>query len=979
MATHGLIGRERELTELRDMAAAARRRRGRLVLIAGEAGIGKSALVEQALDRPGRLFLRGAAVPSGTAPLGPIVQAIRSHPSWPRVSDPAFVEALGGSQTADLLRPVFPDIVRWSGETLTAQRAETSPAAVDADGAGLRDAICTLVVALSRIEPITIVLDDLQYADHATIDALPVLARGARREPLFVVGIYRNDELSRANPVRRLRVDLRRDGDLTEISLGSLGVDATSQLAARVLGARPDAVLAGRLMDRSQGLPLFVEELAGALLAEGAITVIDGLATLVQADLPIPETLRDTILVRADGMAARHREALAIAAIVGDEVDVTLVEGIIPDASGWVEAGLERGILVAGPDGAVTFRHALVRDVMHEEVPAHERRASHRQIAILLAARHAEPLAVAGHWLDAGEPNEAVPWLIEAAELSSRVRAYRDAATGFRRALDEDRGALVARVEVVERLADCTELSGGLGDAARLWETAATTRAADGQPDLAGQAHRRRARALELAGRWPRAIDARLAAAQWFEAAGLPAESAIERLTAASHLRSAASFTASLELLAVTHALAVEAGRSDLEARALGLEGNVRARMGDATSGLPLVRRGLGMALDLGLTTAAAELYQRLADSLEHAGTYDPARAAYLEGAEYCRTRSIEPTAQLCLACMAVVLWQTGDWPGAERTSREVVTSSDATPHATAVAEGIVGMVAAMRGNAIRARPHLERSLQLARRIELAAMEIISSWGLAVCERLDGDQSAALERCSDILARWERTEECHYVVQPLRWATSVFAEAGDATDVRACADALAKIAAQTGQPEAVAALAHALGEAASLEGDQVAAVAHLMSALETVSTRDLPLERAAIGRQAGLALARAGRRADAVSVLVAAARTARRLGATPLAMSIAADLAEMGESVERRIGRREARRLADHGLTRRELEIVRLVGRGLTSREIGAALFISPRTVEMHVGSALSKLDCRTRAEAVQRVATLGLLSTASG
>ena len=96
-------------------------------------------------------------------------------------------------------------------------------------------------------------------------------------------------------------------------------------------------------------------------------------------------------------------------------------------------------------------------------------------------------------------------------------------------------------------------------------------------------------------------------------------------------------------------------------------------------------------------------------------------------------------------------------------------------------------------------------------------------------------------------------------------------------------------------------------------------------------------------------------------------------------MSIAADLAEMGESVERRIGRREARRLADHGLTRRELEIVRLVGRGLTSREIGAALFISPRTVEMHVGSALSKLDCRTRAEAVQRVATLGLLSTASG
>jgi DNA-binding CsgD family transcriptional regulator len=324
---------------------------------------------------------------------------------------------------------------------------------------------------------------------------------------------------------------------------------------------------------------------------------------------------------------------------------------------------------------------------------------------------------------------------------------------------------------------------------------------------------------------------------------------------------------------------------------------------------------------------------------------------------------------------MAVVLWQTGQWSQAERTAREVIGSADATQHAHAVAEGILGIVAALRGSAGRARQHLEASLQIARRIELAAMELISSWGLAVCDRLDGDEAGALDRCRRLLARWERTEERHYVVPALRWAATVFAENNEAAGVRACADALGRIAAQTAQPEAIAALASTLGEAASLESQVDAAAAHFESALEAISIRDLPLERAEIGRRAGVALVQAGRRAEGVAALVTAARTARRVGATPLGVRVAADLAALGEPVERRLGSREAHRLADRGLTRRELEVIRHVAHGLTSREIGRALFISPRTVEMHVGSALAKLDCRTRSEAVQRVAMLGLLA----
>jgi DNA-binding CsgD family transcriptional regulator len=397
--------------------------------------------------------------------------------------------------------------------------------------------------------------------------------------------------------------------------------------------------------------------------------------------------------------------------------------------------------------------------------------------------------------------------------------------------------------------------------------------------------------------------------------------------------------------------------------------------LGQADAGLELVRQGLTLALDHGAAAAAAELYQRLADSLEHGGRYESARTAYGEGAAYCRAQAIEQTAQLCLACMSVVLWQTGDWFAAEQTCRDVIASTETTPHARAVAEGILGLVSAARGHPGRARPHLEACLAIGRRLELVAMELIATWGLAVVDRLEGDEATAVDRCRELLARWHRTEERHYVVPALRWVATFHADRGDVTAVRACAEALARIAAQTGQPEAVAALALALGEAARLEGDHAGGADHLERAMEALSERDLPQERAEIGRRCGLALVAAGRRAEGLRTLAGAARTARRLGAVPLAEAIGRDVQEMGESVERRLGRREAARLADGGLTRRELEILRLVARGMTSREIGGTLFISTRTVEMHVGSALTKLDCRTRAEAAQRVASLGLLA----
>jgi DNA-binding CsgD family transcriptional regulator len=974
MRSSRLVGRDRELATVRRALTAARRGRGGLLLVAGEAGIGKTALVERALDRAGLVVLRGTTGGAATMPLGSLVRAIRFHPEWPEIG-PAVIERVGrgrpGGDAARILLGLDPP-------TDVASRILVPAPPVVVDGrADVLEVVCEVFIALARRRSLVLVVEDLQAADYATLEALALIAARAAHEPLLAIGAYRTDEIPRGSAVRRLRVELRRMGRLDEIELGPLDAEATIELASQVLGARPDDTLAGRLVDRSQGLPLFVEELAAALLGDDAVSVSGDRATLARAELPIPDTLRDSILMRTDGLSPAARRALVTVALLGDPIDGSLVDELAPDAGTWLRDGLERGILT-DRGGVVKFRHALVREVLVDELAAPERRSRHRLAAAVLADRGAEPLVIADHWLRGGEPRKAIPWLLSSAAASRRVHAYRDAAAAYRRALEEDQGTLESRVAVIEWLAECAELAGSPAEASRTWERAAVERAEEGQTDLAAQAHARQARCLEVIGRWARAIGARLAAADAFAAAGLPAEAATERLAAAAHLRSAASFSAAQALLALTRTEAAAAGRVDLVARAIGLDGNVRARLGRFDEGLAQVRQGLSLALDGGHVAAAAELYQRLADSLEHGGHYDPARSAYLEGAAYCRTEGLGSSAQLCVACMTMVLWQTGQWSRAEGMGRDVIRSGDAALHARAVAEGIVGIIAALRGSVTRARPHLEASVQLARHIELAAMDLTSTWGLALCDRLDGDEAAVLERCARLRERWSGTEERHYVVPALRWVATVYEDLGDGPGVRACAEALARIAAQTAQPEAVAALGATLGAAASIDGEVEAAAQHLVRALAAVSTRDLPLDRAEIGRRAGIAVVRAGRREEGVELLVAAARTARRLGAIPLGRAIAADLATIGESVERRLGRREARRLADHGLTRRELEVVRLVARGMTSRQIGQALFISPRTVEMHAGSVLAKLDCQTRAEAVQRLATLGLLSPAA-
>jgi DNA-binding NarL/FixJ family response regulator len=181
--------------------------------------------------------------------------------------------------------------------------------------------------------------------------------------------------------------------------------------------------------------------------------------------------------------------------------------------------------------------------------------------------------------------------------------------------------------------------------------------------------------------------------------------------------------------------------------------------------------------------------------------------------------------------------------------------------------------------------------------------------------------------------------------------------------------------ADVGQDEAMSALSHTLGETALIDGSAEQAADQFGQALVLLLGNDTPFERAESQRRAAAALVAAGRREEAVEHLVAGYRTARRLGAKPLANQLAGALNALSERPLRRLGKRTATQLENGGLTRREVEIVRMVATGGTNREIARELFLSPRTVEMHVSSILMKLNGRSRADAARRASELGLLT----
>jgi DNA-binding winged helix-turn-helix (wHTH) protein/tetratricopeptide (TPR) repeat protein len=431
------VGRERTLERLEGALASALAGRGRVVLLAGEPGIGKTRTAEE-LARVARE--RGAEVVIGRCFEGEGAPAF-----WPWLQ--LLGELVAGVSPERLRAALGPDAAELA-QLLPELRARlpalAAPASVAGEQARFRlfDALTGFLRRRAQQGPLVLVLDDLHWADEASLRALEFLAPALRNVALLVIATFRDVEVRRDHPLAKLLGALARQADCERIALRGLERGEVAELVEAVAGKAPSAELADTVHEMTEGNPFFVFELA-RLLAEG------GLAARPSA-LALPQSVRDAIGRRLDALSADANELLRTAAVLGRAFDVALLSRVVgrgPEALlDQLGEALAAGVLVEHEERVAhyAFAHALVRQTLYEELRAPQRVRLHQRVAEALEASFAAsddpPLSeIAHHWFEAapgGGAEQAIAAAERAAERAHQLLAYEESARLYEQALE---------------------------------------------------------------------------------------------------------------------------------------------------------------------------------------------------------------------------------------------------------------------------------------------------------------------------------------------------------------------------------------------------------------------------------------------------------------------------------------------------------------------------------------------------------------
>ena len=930
-----LVGRDSETAMLVKFMTEVAGGRGGAVLIEGEPGIGKSALVREALAGAADLGCQvfwGAGDELGQAlPLLPLLEGLR-------VREPSA-------------NPRRNTILRLLRGELSADRGTDVSAA-------LAEQLMALVAEQCAALPTILVIDDLQWADQASITLWARLARSVRQVPLLLIGMMR------PVPQREDLLALRRAvDDAARLQLTGLTEAAVAELVAALAGGKPDDKLL-RLAEGAAGNPLYVTELLAALARSCRLTITDtGAAELTSG--PAPSSLSAAIADRLGFVSGPVREVLRAAALLGvdfavPDLAIVLGRGGVADLVPAIDEACAVGVLAESGHG-LGFRHPLIRAALYDEIPAPVRAAWHRDAARALAEAGAPADRVARQllWAVGGSGDPTGPmdewilsWLASTAELLVG-QAPRAAAELLRQPVASSVAGSAQHDRLVGRLADALYR---VGDTAEAEQVANRALAHAVEPDLLVDLHWTLAQCRLRAGRSAEAL------ATLNQALAAPRISAQHRarllvLTARNHCSLGEVETAGR---VATAALAAASQTGDNWAtgwalHVLTIVTGVQGQMADA---LPLFDQALSVTQsDPALTDLRLLLQINKAVTLGGLDRYEEAFAAARQARHLADQVGTVVRLAQARGALGQLLFDTGRWDEA-MAEVEVLHDDVNEPGAACSDHGIAAVICFHRGEISAARCHLAAAIPHAQRI---GNRVVGP--LALARSLDSECADALPAALAVLTTGfaDNKEELEEIEDLFADAVRLAAEIGDLDTATAIAGHAAALAAESEVPHR---RANALYCRGLLDHDATG----LLAAAERYGEASRPLLSAKALEAAADDFVAADDRDRARAAFTRAVEIYTSLGAVTDVARLRTRFRAHGIRRAPHAKHRQARSGWD-SLTPAETKIAALVEGGLTNPEIAAKLFLSRRTVATHVSHILKKLDVHSRTDIAREAA----------
>jgi len=923
-----LVGRDSEMTLLTGLIRQVARGRGSAVLIEGEPGIGKSELARAAVagaPEAGCQVFWGAGDELGQAlPLLPFLDGLRVREPSANPRRNTIVQLLRGEVAAD--------------------RGTDVPAV-------LAEQLLALVAEQCAVRPTILVVDDLQWADQASVILWGRLARSAQQVPLLLVGMMR------PAPQRDDLLALRRVvGDDARLQLTGLTGVAAADLVAALAGGKPDDNLL-RLAGGAAGNPLYLTELVAALARSSSLTVTEaGAAELAGGSAP--SSLSAAIADRLGFVAGPVREVLRAAALLGTDFavsDLAIVLGRgVADLVPAVDEACAVGVLAESGHG-LGFRHPLIRAALYDDMPAPVRAAWHRDAGRALAEAGAPADRVARQMLRAvaGPGHETGPmdewmlnWLVRTADLLVG-QAPGVAAELLGQAVASSPADSAQHGWLASRLADALYRMGDRADAEQVANRALEHAT---EPDLLVDLHWTLALCRMLAGESAESL------ATLDRALASPGISARHRarllvVAARTHFNLGEVEEAG-RVAAGALAAASEAGDNWAMGWALLMMALVTSVRGGMTDALPLFERALTVTqADPALTDLRLLLQINKAVTLGNLDRYEEALAA--AGQARHLADQVGTTFRLAQAhgALGQLLFQTGRWDDA--LAEVGMVHEDLKEPAVACGElAIAAVISFHRGEVGAARGHLAAAVPHAERL---GHRVITS--LALARSLDREHDGALPEALAALtdAFDGSTEEVEEIEDLLPDAVRLAAETGDMETAQSIAGQAAALAAGSDIPHRQANALYCRG---LLDHD----ASRLLVAAERYGDAGRPLLRAKALEAAAGEFVDADDRGQARDAFSQAVDVYTSLGAAGDVARLQATFRAHGIRRGPHAKHRRARSGWD-SLTATEIKIAAFVEEGLSNPEIAARLLLSRRTVATHVSHILKKLDVHSRTD----------------